>query len=105
MSQSIPLPWSRSCYVCGESNEQGLRARSFRVEDRVELPFVAEEAPIYRRGQARRGPTFREATLMHAIGRVVLGRDIRATSEAFQAALAEAQASSGRRTGRRSRAG
>jgi FO synthase len=30
------------------------------------------EAPIYRRGGARRGPTFREALLMHAVARLVL---------------------------------
>ncbi len=36
------LPWSRSCFVCGEANPRGLRARSFKVGDRVELPFVAK---------------------------------------------------------------
>jgi FO synthase len=38
----------------------------------VPLPFVHMEAPIYRKGRARRGPTFREAVLMHAVGRLVL---------------------------------
>jgi FO synthase len=38
----------------------------------VPLPFVAAEAPIYRRGKARRGPSFREALLMHAVARLVL---------------------------------
>ncbi len=38
----------------------------------VPLPFVAQMAPIYRRGQSRRGPTFREAVLMHAVARLVL---------------------------------
>ncbi len=38
----------------------------------VPLPFVAAEAPMYLRGRARRGPTFREAVLMHAIARIVL---------------------------------
>ena len=42
----------------------------------VPLPFVAEEAPIYRRGKARRGPTFRESILMHAIARIVLNSHI-----------------------------
>ena len=36
------------------------------------LPFVAAEAPMYRRGLSRRGPTLREAVLMHAISRLVL---------------------------------
>jgi FO synthase len=38
----------------------------------VPLPFVHMEAPIYLKGGARRGPTWREAVLMHAIGRLVL---------------------------------
>jgi len=42
-SRRIPLPWSRSCFVCGEANPHGLRARSFMVDGRVELPFTAEE--------------------------------------------------------------
>lgn len=37
----------------------------------VPLPFVAAEAPIYRRGKSRRGPTFREAVLVHAVARLV----------------------------------
>lgn len=38
----------------------------------VPLPFVHMEAPIYLKGKARPGPTFREAILMHAVGRLVL---------------------------------
>jgi FO synthase len=38
----------------------------------VPLPFVHMEAPIYLKGRARRGPTFREALLMHAVGRLAL---------------------------------
>ncbi len=34
----------------------------------VPLPFVHMEAPMYLRGLARKGPTFREAVLMHAVG-------------------------------------
>jgi FO synthase len=37
----------------------------------VPLPFVHMEAPLYRKGSARRGPTFREAVLMHAVARLV----------------------------------
>ncbi len=37
----------------------------------VPLPFVAMEAPIYLKGKSRRGPTFREAVLMHAVARLV----------------------------------
>jgi FO synthase len=38
----------------------------------VPLPFVHMETPIYRKGRARRGPTYREALLMHAVSRLVL---------------------------------
>ncbi len=38
----------------------------------VPLPFVHMEAPIYLKGKARKGPTFREAVLIHAVSRIVL---------------------------------
>jgi FO synthase len=38
----------------------------------VPLPFVHMEAPIYLKGRARRGPTYREAVLMHAVARLAL---------------------------------
>jgi FO synthase len=37
----------------------------------VPLPFVPAEAPIYLKGKSRRGPSFREAVLMHAVARLV----------------------------------
>ena len=40
------LPWTRSCFVCGESNPHGLRLRS-RVEgDRVVIRYVTREADV-----------------------------------------------------------
>jgi len=38
----------------------------------VILPFIHMESPIYLKGRARKGPTFREAVLIHAISRLVL---------------------------------
>jgi FO synthase len=38
----------------------------------VPLPFVHMEAPMYRHGMARPGPTFREAVLMHSVARLAL---------------------------------
>ena len=38
----------------------------------VPLPFVPMETPIYLKGRARRGATWREAVLMHAIARLAL---------------------------------
>lgn len=54
-----------------------LRVRDLQQEtggftEFVPLPFVAMEAPLYLKGRARRGPTFREATLMHAVARLAL---------------------------------
>jgi FO synthase len=43
----------------------------------VPLPFVHMEAPMYLRGRARRGPTLREALLMHAVARLVLYPHVR----------------------------
>lgn len=38
----------------------------------VPLPYVPMEAPMYLKGRSRRGPSFREALLMHAVPRLVL---------------------------------
>jgi FO synthase len=38
----------------------------------VPLPFVHMEAPIFLKGKTRKGPTFREAVLVHAVARLVL---------------------------------
>ena len=38
----------------------------------VPLPFVHMEAPLWRKGRARSGPSFREAILMHSVARLVL---------------------------------
>lgn len=38
----------------------------------VVLSFIHMEAPIYLKGKARKGPTFRESILMHAVARLVL---------------------------------
>jgi len=51
---------------------RNLQMRTGGITEFVPLPFVAHEAPLYKRGQARRGPTLREALLMHAVGRLVL---------------------------------
>jgi FO synthase len=42
----------------------------------VPLPFVHMAAPLYLQRRARRGPTFREALLMQAVGRIAYADDI-----------------------------
>ena len=49
-----------------------LQATTGGFTEMVPLPFVHMEAPIFRKGFAREGPTFREAVLMHAVCRLVL---------------------------------
>jgi FO synthase len=49
-----------------------LQERTGGFTEFVPLPFVHMEAPIYLRGHARKGPTFREAVLMHAVARLAL---------------------------------
>ena len=49
-----------------------LQERTGGLTEMVPLPFVHMEAPIFRKGFAREGPTFREAVLMHAVCRLVL---------------------------------
>jgi len=51
---------------------RGLQARTGGFTEFVPLPFVHMEAPIYLKGRARQGPTFREAVLMHAVARLAL---------------------------------
>ncbi len=49
-----------------------LQERTGGFTEFVPLPFVHMEAPIYLKGQSRKGPTFREAVLMHAVARLAL---------------------------------
>jgi len=51
---------------------RALQLRSGGLTEFVPLPFVPMETPIYLRGRARSGPTFREAVLMHAVARLAL---------------------------------
>jgi FO synthase len=49
-----------------------LQMRTGGFTEFVPLAFVAHEAPLYKRGQSRPGPTLREAVLMHAVSRLTL---------------------------------
>ena len=49
-----------------------LQERTGGFTEFVPLPFVHMEAPLWRSGRARSGPTFRETLLMHAIARIAL---------------------------------
>jgi len=49
-----------------------LQQKSGGFTEFVPLPFVHMEAPMYLKGNARTGPTFRESLLMHAVARLTL---------------------------------
>jgi FO synthase len=49
-----------------------LQTRTSGFTEFVPLPFVPMETPIFLKGRARRGATWREAVLMHAVARLVL---------------------------------
>jgi FO synthase len=62
-----PVSWARHLLALRDQQR-----RSGGFTEFVPLPFVHMEAPIYLKGCARKGPTFREALLMHAVGRLAL---------------------------------
>jgi FO synthase len=62
-----PFNWARHLLVLRD-----LQAETGGFTEFVPLPFVHMEAPMYLRGMARKGPTLREAILMHAVSRLVL---------------------------------
>jgi FO synthase len=49
-----------------------LQSRTGGITEFVPLPFVHMEAPLYRKGRARMGPTFEEAIKVHAVARLAL---------------------------------
>jgi FO synthase len=49
-----------------------LQSETGGITEFVPLPLVHMEAPMYRRGQSRKGPTWREAVMMHAVARLAL---------------------------------
>jgi FO synthase len=62
-----PVSWARHLLRLRD-----LQAETGGFTEFVPLPFVHMEAPMYLRGQARKGPTLREAVLMHAVARLAL---------------------------------
>ena len=63
-----PVHWARHLV-----RTRALQKETGGFTEFVPLPFVHMAAPIYLQGKARRGPTFREALLMHAVGRIAYG--------------------------------
>ncbi|MGK2930776.1 MAG: 5-amino-6-(D-ribitylamino)uracil--L-tyrosine 4-hydroxyphenyl transferase CofH [Acidimicrobiales bacterium] len=60
-----PVHWARHIVRTRE-----LQRETGGFTEFVPLPFVHMAAPMYLQRKSRRGPTFREALLMHAVGRI-----------------------------------
>jgi FO synthase len=63
-----PVHWARHLRLLRDLQDQTGGFTEF-----VPLPFVHMEAPLYLKGTARPGPSFRESLLMHAVARLALG--------------------------------
>ena len=62
-----PRSWARHLVRVREQQQ-----RTGGFTEFVPLPFVHMEAPMYLKGLTRRGPTYGEVLLMHAVGRLAL---------------------------------
>jgi FO synthase len=60
-----PVHWARHLV-----RTRDLQKETGGFTEFVPLPFVHMAAPLYLQRKARRGPTFREALLMHAVPRI-----------------------------------
>ena len=60
-----PIHWSNHLTAIRE-----LQQKTGGFTEFVPLPYVPMEAPMYLKGKSRRGPSFREAILMHSISRI-----------------------------------
>jgi len=60
-----PVSWARHMI-----RTRALQRETGGFTEFVPLPFVHMATPIYLQRRSRRGPTFREALLMHAVGRI-----------------------------------
>jgi len=62
-----PVHWANHLLRAREQ-----QSRSGGFTEFVPLPFVPMEAPMFLKGRARRGPTFGEVLLVHAVARLAL---------------------------------
>jgi FO synthase len=62
-----PVHWARHL-----RRLRALQQRTGGISEFVPLGYVHMEAPLWRKGRSRSGPSFREAVLMHAVPRLAL---------------------------------
>ena len=66
-----PESWAKHLIATRE-----LQKKSHGFTEFVPLPFVHMATPIFLRGKSRKGPTFRETLLMHAVARLHYANEI-----------------------------
>ena len=66
-----PVHWARHMLAIRK-----LQLETGGFTEFVPLPFVHMLSPVFMKGRARKGPTWRETVLMHAVSRIVLHRAI-----------------------------
>lgn len=62
-----PVHWAKHLLLL-----RCLQQQSGGITEFVPLPFVHSQTPLFAKGLARKGPTYRESILMHAVSRMVL---------------------------------
>ncbi|MGH9090279.1 MAG: 5-amino-6-(D-ribitylamino)uracil--L-tyrosine 4-hydroxyphenyl transferase CofH [Acidimicrobiales bacterium] len=67
MFGAVEQPWSWARHMV---RTRALQRETGGFTEFVPLPFVHMATPLYLQRRSRRGPTFREALLMHAVGRI-----------------------------------
>jgi FO synthase len=66
-----PIHSARHLLRIRDLQEKSLKAGKGKFTEFVPLPFVHMEAPMFLKAETRKGPTFREAVLLHAVARLV----------------------------------
>ena len=68
-----PIHWARHLVRTRELQRESRANGALGFTEFVGLPFVHMASPIYLQRKSRRGPTFRETLLMHAVARLAYG--------------------------------
>ncbi|MBV1915120.1 MAG: 5-amino-6-(D-ribitylamino)uracil--L-tyrosine 4-hydroxyphenyl transferase CofH [Pseudomonadales bacterium] len=67
-----PEHWARHLVTIRSLQKKAIQGGLGKITEFVPLPYVHMESPLFRRGMARKGPTYRETLLMHAVARLGL---------------------------------
>lgn len=68
-----PIHWARHLVKTRDLQKENVKLGQVGFTEFVGLPFVHMASPIYLQRKARRGPTFRENLLIHAVARLAYG--------------------------------